>query len=357
MRIAQLATNTESVPPTGYGGTEIVVSLLTEALVKKGHDVTLFASGDSKTAAKLVSVTDEALRLQPDMPQRRWQAFDIRTLLKLQEMKDEFDIVHNHLGWQALPWLDQLGLPSITTNHNPVKPYNFPIYEKYKHLPYVAISEAYRRLNHPETLNYVGTVYNGIDFEAYPPALNGAREYLLFLGRVCHDKGTREAIEIAQKTDLPLKIAGKIDEPDREYFEKYVKPHLKGKIEYVGEVDHSKKLQLYKDALAVVHAINFDEPFGLVMVEAQACGVPLLAIERGSVPEILRDGETAVVAKSIEELVARHKELHSIKASDCSRRMQNLFGQQRMVSEYEKLYDQLIKDGAKSIGVKRYATT
>jgi glycosyltransferase involved in cell wall biosynthesis len=357
MRIAQLATNTESVPPTGYGGTEIVVSLLTEALVKNGHDVTLFASGDSKTAAKLISVTDEALRLLKDMPQRRWQAFDIRTLLKLQDRRDQFDIVHNHMGWQALPWLDLIGLPSITTNHNPVKPYNFPIYETYKHLPYVAISDAYRRLNHPETLNYVGTVYNGIDFEAYPETASGSRDYLLFLGRICHDKGTREAIEIAEKTNLPLKIAGKIDEPDREYFEKFVKPRLQGKIEYVGEVDHSKKLQLYKNALAVVHAINFDEPFGLVMVEAQACGVPLLAIDRGSVPEILKDGETAVIAKNVDELIARHKELHKLKPADCSKRMRNLFGQERMVSEYEKLYDQVIKDGSTAIGVKRYATT
>ena len=167
MKIAQVASSTESVPPKGYGGTEIVVNLLTEELVRQGHEVTLFASGDSKTSARLVSVASNSLRTDTSIPQARWAAYDIRTLLKLEEMKDEFDIVHNHMNWQALPYLARLGKPLLTTNHNPVRDYCKDIYFAYSDLPYVSISDAYRKLNHPDRLNYVATVYNGINLDDY----------------------------------------------------------------------------------------------------------------------------------------------------------------------------------------------
>src|SRR5277367_6422840 len=232
MRIAQLATNVESVPPLGYGGTEIVVNLLTEGLVQRGDEVTLFASGDSKTKARLISVTKSALRTNPDVAQRQWQAFDLQTLLKLRKMKGEFDLVHNHMGYQALPYLDALGIPSVTTMHNPVKAYNFPIFQDFKHLPYVAISDAFKRLNHGDLLNYVATVYNGIDLDLYPFSEGTKREYLHFLGRICHDKGTADAIDIASRLGLPLKIAGKVDQPDQAYFDEKVKPRLSSTVEF-----------------------------------------------------------------------------------------------------------------------------
>jgi glycosyltransferase involved in cell wall biosynthesis len=227
MRIAQLSSNVERVPPPGYGGTELVVSLLTDELIERGHEVCLFGVGGSKTKASLVSVVDEPMRTA-DIPVRRWPAYDIMLLMKLHQLRDRFDIIHNHMGWQALPWLAEIGLPVVSTNHNLVKSYCSPIYLGYKYLPYVAISEAYRRLNYPDELNYVATIYNGIDLDRFPindtqevfhePLMAGSlasntrsqtsafsdktqrstasqeRSYLLFLGRVCQDKGTKEAI-------------------------------------------------------------------------------------------------------------------------------------------------------------------
>jgi glycosyltransferase involved in cell wall biosynthesis len=356
MRIAQLATNVERVPPHGYGGTEVVVDLLTNALCKSGHQVTLFASGDSDTQARLISVVETALRTNPDFPQRQWQAFDIRTLLKLKEMASEFDIVHNHMGWQALPFLATLGLPVITTNHNPVKQYNLPIYEAYKDLPYVAISNAYRRLNYPDIINYVATIYNGVDLELYKTT-RGAGKYLLFLGRICHDKGTREAIAIATQLGLPLKIAGKLDEPDKPYFEDYVKPKLSKQIEYVGEVDQEEKLKLFTEAIATIHAINFEEPFGLVMVESLACGVPLLALRRGSVPELLTDPETAVIGDTIDDLVTRFGQIEQVKWQDCRKRVQDNFSKEAMVDNYLKAYQAVIRSFENTKTKAQYAQT
>jgi glycosyltransferase involved in cell wall biosynthesis len=343
MRIAQLAANVESVPPLGYGGTEIVVNLLTEGLVCRGDEVTLFASGDSKTKARLVSVTEHALRTNQNVPQRQWQAFDLQTLLKLKRMKGEFDLVHNHMGYQALPFLDELGVPSLTTLHNPIKPYNYPIYKEFSHLPYAAISDAFRRLNHGDLLNYVATVYNGIDLDLYPFPEGAKREYLLFLGRVCHDKGTADAIDIAKSLGLPLKIAGKVDEPDRAYFEDKVKPKLNTSIEFLGEVNHEQKLQLYSNAMALLHPINFDEPFGLTLVESLAEGTPVVAINRGSISEVLSDRETAVVGKTKQELIERFDEVKKIDPKTCRKRVQEKFSKERMVDGYGKLYDAIVK--------------
>src|SRR5271168_680079 len=342
MRIAHLATNVESVPPLGYGGTEIIINLLTEALDSGGHEVTLFASGDSKTKARLISVTECGLRTNPKILQRQWQSFDLQTLLKLKHMKGEFDLIHNHMGYQALPFLDELGVPSLTTVHNPIKPYNYPIYQEFKHMPYVAISDAFRRLNHGELLNYVATVYNGIDLDLYPYPESGKRDYLLFLGRICHDKGTADAIDIAASLGLPLKIAGKVDEPDRPYFDEQVKPRLSASIEYLGEVNHQQKLKLYAGAVALLHPINFDEPFGLTLVESLAEGTPVAAIGRGSIPEVLSDRETAVIGNTKQELIERFGEIEKIEPQSCRRRVQEKFSKERMVDDYLKLYDRLV---------------
>lgn len=346
MRIAQLSSNVEKTPPEAYGGTELIVHLITEELVKRGHDVTLFATGDSETSANLVSVLAEPLRTNQAVLPRQWQAYDIRLLLKLSEMSDQFDVIHNHMGYQALPYLERLHCPVITTNHNPVKDYCRDIYFQYGHMPFVAISNAYRRLNYPERLNYVSTIYNGIDLCQFktncPPVKRG--DSLLFIGRICYDKGAAAAIEIAQKLDLPIKLAGKIDPADEAYFDRQVKPHLKqGCAEYVGEVNHKQKLQLYKEARAVVYPIAFDEPFGLVMAESLACGTPLMALNRGSVQEVLSD-ETAIIAQSTDELVRRFPEVLKITSEACQKRVQALFSHERMVDSYLELYSDLLSE-------------
>ncbi len=346
MRIAQLAPLAESVPPKTYGGTELIVSLLTEGLVAAGHEVTLFASGDSNTKAQLVSVAQKALRLDDSVPVRRWSAYSLMQLDELEKRLDSFDIVHNHMGYEALSLLKRIQCPSITTNHNPVKDYCAPLFFNYGQLPFVSISNAYRRLNYPDKLNYAATIYNGIDIEPHLNGDNGKvpRSYLLFLGRICADKGTAEAIEIAERVGMPLKIAGKVDDADRQYFEHYVKPHLKSpNIEYIGEVGYEQKLKLYAGAIAVVYPIAFEEPFGLVMAESLASGTPVIGFDRGSVSELISDGETGILGKSTDELVNRFGEISKISADKCRERARDKFSKEQMVAEYIKLYENLCK--------------
>lgn len=344
LRIAQLSSNVERVPPVGYGGTELVVSMLTEELVKRGHDVTLFSTGDSETSGKLVSVTDVSLRTK-GVPTRRWHAYDIRLLMELQKRRSEFDIVHNHMGWQALPYLEAMDCPVVTTNHNPIKDYAAPIYLTYGHLPYVAISESYRQKNYPNELNYVATIYNGIDLNNFANLDHARGEFLLFIGRLCEDKGTERAIEIARRLSLPIVLAGKVDEADRGYFDLHVAPYLNSpNVEFIGEVDHQKKVELFSKAIATVYPINFDEPFGLVMAESLAAGTPVMALDRGSVREVLSDGQTAVIARDVDELVSRFDQIRNINPQECKQRVQDLFSKERMADQYEDVYKRLIAE-------------
>ncbi|HEY9788122.1 MAG TPA: glycosyltransferase family 4 protein [Candidatus Obscuribacterales bacterium] len=334
-----LAPLIESVPPKGYGGTELVVSLLTEGLVERGHDVTLFASGDSSTSAKLIPCVPKALRTDDGTPPRRWPAYDLCLLIELERRLKDFDIVHNHMGYQALPYLKKLHLPSITTNHNLVKQYCERIYRHCAELAYVSISNAYRRLNMPDYLNYIATIYNGIDTGSYKFNPHRKGNYLAFLGRISQDKGTKEAIQIAERVGLPIRVAGKVDPADSEYFENEVKPLLKsGRAEYIGELNHDEKTSLLSGALAVIYPINFDEPFGLVMVESLACGTPVVALDRGSVKEILSDGENAIVGRSIDDLVSRFPELDRIPRTACRQSVEQRFSHTRMIRDYEQAY-------------------
>ncbi len=343
MRIAQLATNVERVPPEGYGGTELIVHLLTEELVARGHDVTLFATGDSDTAAELVRVTDLPLRTDERYTMMQWPAFDIRLLLELEKRHDQFDIIHNHMGWQALPALSRMRCPSVTTNHNPIKNYAADIYLAHKDMAYVAISNTYKRLNYPDQLNYVDVVYNGINCATYAGDGDGTREYLLFIGRLDKDKGAADAVEIAKRLNLPLKLAGKLESKDQAYFDDRIKPYLhKPGFEYVGEVEQADKVKLYKNALAVVYPVAFEEPFGLVMAEALASGTPVMAFDRGAVREILTDGETAIIGSTIEDLIARFDEIKGIDSATCRNAIQKKFDVQRMVSGYEAVYEKVL---------------
>lgn len=344
MRIAQLAPLVESVPPQGYGGTELVVSLLTEELVRRGHQVTMFASGDSVTSARLVPACSTYLRKLESQNRHRWAAYDMNLLLRLREMQQEFDIIHNHMGWQAFPFADAFRIPMVTTNHNPVVHYNKEIYLAYAHLPLVSISDAYRAHNLGDQLNYIATVYNGIETELYNTPRKVKRDYLLFIGRVSKAKGAADAIKIARRLSMPLRIAGKIDTSDQEYYEREVQPELHGGVEYMGEVGPTEKAQLYSGAVAVVYPIAFEEPFGLVMAEALASGTPVLALDRGSVREVLSDGETAVIASTIDELIGRFCEIATIEESKCRNRATELFGKDKMTSSYEEVFQNVLAE-------------
>lgn len=343
LRIAQLSPLIERVPPPGYGGTELVVSLLTEGLVEQGHEVTLFASGDSITKADLVSVYPQALRNSKQIEPYSWPAFDLKIMHELEKRVDEFDIVHNHLGYQALPFLATLNKPVLTTNHCIVTWWNKDIYLSHSNLPYVAISNAYQRLNLGDQLNYVKTIYHGIDTEQIWYDKNKKQDYLLFLGRLGYDKGTVAAINIAQAVNMPLIIAGKIDASDRDYFDENIKHllDLPG-VEYIGEVGPTDKTDLLQRAKALMHPIYFDEPFGLVMAESLAAGTPVLALNRGSVKELITDGKTGLVAEHPDQLIERFAELDNISRETCRQEAVSRFSYKTMVNNYLNLYEQLI---------------
>ena len=343
MRIAQLAPLIEAVPPAGYGGIELVASNLTEQLVERGHEVTLFASGDSQTGARLVPVVERSLRHCGHVKPHMWPAFDCRALLMLESMQDQFDIVHNHMGWQALPTVAKLRVPVVTTNHNNIERETRAIYEAHKHQPYVAISHAYKRLNLGDEVNYVDVIYNGINFERFQYDRFSKRTYLLFIGRLCHDKGTADAIKLALRLNLPLKLAGKVDSTDVAYFKTEIEPLLQNPLlEYVGEVNEQEKVNLLRGAIALTYPIAFEEPFGLVMVESLACGVPVLAFDRGAVREILQDQSTAIVGNTVEELARRFPEIATISREYCRDQVQNRFSAAQMTDRYEAVYEQLL---------------
>lgn len=342
MRIAQLAPLAESVPPKGYGGSELIVNLLTEELVKRGHDVTLFATADSQTEGRLIECAPQGLRASSIAP-TRWHAYNIKALIKLEEMQDQFDIIHNHMGYAALPALSKLRCPVVTTNHNPLYDYCKDIYFAYGKMQFISISDAYKRLNYPEKVNYITTVYNGINLDDFSIDESIERKHLLFLGRLCADKGTKEAIEIAGKLDMPIVLAGKVDRNDEPYFNEFIKPRLKeSKVEFVGEVSTQEKNSLYNSAIATLCPINFEEPFGLVFSESLACGTPVMALRRGAAPEVVSDGQTGVIGDSIEELVERFSEIGNITQQTCRERVARLFSKEKMTDSYLKAFERVM---------------
>ncbi|MBU6453520.1 MAG: glycosyltransferase family 4 protein [Cyanobacteria bacterium REEB67] len=346
MRIAQVAPLAESVPPQGYGGSELVVSLLTEELIKRGHQVTLFASADSRTSAKLEPCAPQGLRAS-SIPPTRWTAYDQKMLLKLEARASEFDIIHNHLGYAGLPLLRFIDCPTVSTIHNPVRDYCADVYLACKEMPIVAISDAYKRLNYPDDLNYVATVHNGIDISGFDYQESATGNYLLFIGRLCDDKGTAEAIQIARAVNMPIILAGKVDANDQAYFDKNVKPLLSEPgVTYIGEISGDEKNRLYGAATATLCPIKFEEPFGLVFAESLACGTPVLALKRGAAPEVISDGETGVVDYSVEALIKRFDEIARISREKCRRRAADLFSKERMAESYEQVYKNMVDRAA-----------
>jgi len=345
MKIAQIAPFEEPVPPKKYGGTELVVYNLTEELVRRGHEVVLFASGDSKTSARLLPVFPKALRktkIGSDLKTREAYKFLGISQILSTLLKERFDIIHNHIGWRLLPFAQILQDKIITTLHGPLNiGYQKLIYKKFHDLPYISISKNQR--TPLSKLNFVANIYNGIDIERFPFNYK-PKDYLAFLGRMSPEKGPVEAIKIAKKAKMKLIMAAKIDLVDQEYFAREVKPLIDDKqIKFIGEVNHQGKVKLLKNAKALITPIQWEEPFGLFFVEAMACGTPVIAFRMGSVPEVVKDGKTGFIVKNIKEAVEAVKNIDQIKREDCRIWVEKNFPIKKMVDDYEKIYYQIVK--------------
>jgi glycosyltransferase involved in cell wall biosynthesis len=335
MRIAQVAPLAESVPPRLYGGTERVVSGLTEELVRRGHDVVLFASGDSATSAELVACCPKGLRLNPHI--RDHIAYTMIELGKVSARAREFDIIHNHLDYLALPMARQTETPMVTTLHGRLDLAELQdVYAEFSEQYLVSISNAQRRpLGHAR---WLATVYNGIDLRHFT-LREGSGGYLAFLGRISPEKGVDWAIKIAQAVDMPLRIAAKVDPVDQEYFTAKIKPMLRDpRVEYVGEIDETHKDEFLGNAFAYLFPINWPEPFGMTMIEAMACGTPVIAMNLGSVPEVVVHGKTGFVCRSQAEMIDTVQKVEDLSRDDCRTHVENHFSATRMAEMYETVY-------------------
>jgi glycosyltransferase involved in cell wall biosynthesis len=340
MRIAQIAPLFESVPPRLYGGTERVVSYLTEELVQEGHRVTLFASGDSVTSAELVSCSPTALRLDPTVrdPNPHYMVM----LEKVRERASAFDILHFHIDYFHFPIFRPIAARTLTTLHGRLDiPDLRPLHRTIDNMPLVSISNAQRVPL--ATANFVTTIYHGVPLNLYRTTLNPRGRYLAFLGRICPEKRPDLAIKIARTCGIPLKIAAKIDKVDERYFHDVIAPLLDGTgVEYVGEVDERTKGAFLGDAAALLFPIEWPEPFGLAMIEAMACGTPVLAFRRGSVPEIVEPGTTGFVVDTVDEAVKAVPHVMALNRRDVRRRFEERFSARRMARDYIGVYQSLL---------------
>ncbi len=338
MRIAQIAPLVESVPPTLYGGTERVVSWLTEELVAMGHEVTLFASADSVTTARLEPMVPRALRLagiQDCTP------YNIIMLDKVAARQHEFDVLHFHIDFFHYPLFRGLAHKTITTLHGRQDlPGLADIYRAFPHMPLVSISDHQRRPLPP--VNWMGTVYHGLP-EGLLKEDKGEGGYLAFLGRICADKGIVPAIEIARRAGLPLKVAAKVDPADRKYFETEVQPILATSphVEFIGEINDSQKQDFLGKAKALLFPISWPEPFGLVMIEAMACGTPVIAFNSGAVPEVLEDGLTGFIVDDVEGAAKAVRKLDRLFRPTIRSRFEERFSAGAMARDYVRVYQQL----------------
>lgn len=338
MKIAQIAPLVESVPPSLYGGTERVVSWLTEELVRQGHEVTLFASGDSKTAARLEPVVPQGLRLSgihDSLP------YNIILLDRVAARSHEFDVLHFHIDFFHYPLFRSMAHKTLTTLHGRQDLPELPdVYRAFPHMPLVSISN-HQRLPVPP-VNWRGTVHHGLPLRALKEG-GGEGGYLAFLGRICADKGILPAIEIARRARLPLKVAAKVDPADRQYFETHVAPVLAKSphVEFIGEICDGRKSEFLGGAKALLFPISWPEPFGLVMIESMACGTPVIAFDSGSVPEILEDGLTGFVVKDVEEAARAVHRLDRLYRPSIRSRFEERFSAAAMAREYVRIYRKL----------------
>lgn len=340
LRIAQIAPLYEPVPPRLYGGTERVVSYITEELVSRGHDVTLFASGDSETNARLAPGCERALRLlgKPELG----VALQLAMLTEVfTDPRERFDIVHSHLDYWSYPMARMTAMPTVSTMHGRLDlPDLHPVYNRFPEAALVSISDAQREPL-PQ-MNWVATIHHGLppDLLKFNP---NKGKYLAFIGRISPEKRPDLAIEVARRSGIPLKIAAKVDAVDREYFANVIEPLIKAPlVEYIGEIGDAEKSEFLGNALALMFTIDWPEPFGLAMIEALACGTPVIARPCGSVPQVLRDGVTGFIAKEIDQLVAAVEKIDSISRQQCRLEFEERFTTQVMVDKYEAVYHALL---------------
>lgn len=339
MRIAQIAPIIERVPPKRYGGTERVVYALTEELVKRGHEVTLFASGDSITSAKLRSVYPKSLReakLKDIYGTNIWNMMNIGLAYQEQE---QFDIIHDHNSYISVSTANMARTPVLMTMHGPFTPDVRKIFQLLRN-PYLATISKAQSYPAPG-LNYAGSVYNGLDMAHYPFS-DMHENYLLFVGRISIEKGVHLAIETAQQLNLPLIIAAKLEDVDKPYFYQYVEPRLSEQIKWIGEVDEQQRNELMSHALCFLHPVTWREPFGLTLIEAMACGCPVVAINKGAIPEIIENGKTGFVVDDIEAMLDAVSNIDTINRNYCREYALKNFSAKKMADGYEELYKKIV---------------
>ncbi len=356
MKIAQIAPVEEVVPPRKYGGTELVVHNLTEELIKRGHQVDLFASGDSHTSGGLIPLVPQAIRtvtqtIGQEKVREAWKYIAQANLLE-RINKEKYDIVHQHVGWRVSPIEKMIKAPVVMTCHAPLS-YDYAklVYGLYKNNNYVTISNAQRRAL-PE-LNFIDTVYNGIDLRDFDYGDGQHNNYFAFLGRMSPEKGPKQAILAAKKAGVKLKMAAKIDAVDQKYFKTEIEPLIDGKqIEFIGEIDPVKRNKFLSNALGLLGIIQWEEPFGLYFIESMATGTPVIATKRGSAPEIIVNSQTGFLvsiqddvqeaANAIKKIVSLNKKDYAQMRANCRKRVEDYFTVEKMVSGYEKVYKKLI---------------
>jgi glycosyltransferase involved in cell wall biosynthesis len=346
MRIAQVAPLYESVPPKNYGGTERVVSYLTEELVRQGHDVTLFASGDSQTSARLVSGCPRALWQEPAC--RETLPHHVRLVDLVAREADRFDLVHFHLDYVHFPTVSSLPCPSVTTLHGRIQASDHkPLFETFPDVPLVSISHDQRRPI--PWANWQATVYHGMPLDLHT-FRESTGDYLAFLGRVSPEKGLEQAVEIARRCGIPLRVAAKVYPEEQSYYEHEIAPLFDESpwVEFVGEVGGAAKDAFLGNARAVLFPINWAEPFGLVMIEAMACGTPVVAFRRGSTPEVMIDGLTGFVVDDVEGAVEAVERVPRLDRRLCRKSFEDRFAAARMARDYEAVYRRLAAGDAPS---------
>ena len=340
MKIAQIAPLAESVPPKLYGGTERIVSYLTEALVDQGHDVTLFASGDSITRAELVPVTEMALRLNPNV--RDPIPYHVMLLEAVRRRADEFDALHFHIDLIHMPLVQDIIGRCVTTLHGRLDLPDLPaFYPTFPHHSLVSTPD-HQRLPMPP-VNWAGTIYHGLPSDLLPPRIGGDEGYLAFLGRISPEKRPDRAIRIAARSGKPLKIAAKIDNVDRDYWEKEIAPliNLYPNIDFIGEINEAQKAEFLGGASALLFPIDWPEPFGLVMIEAMACATPIIAFRCGSVPEVIDHGVSGFIVDSEDQAVEAVARLGDLDRSRVRAAFDARFTAERMAADYVGLYHAL----------------
>ncbi len=347
MRIALLAPPYLSVPPKNYGGTEKIVSLLADGLVERGHDVTLFAAGDSKTRAKLYSTFPKAIGNSGEIKNK--PLLPLLSYIDCFKKASEFDIIHNHAQYYSMFLADLVKTPVVHTIHGSfyeteVSDEKRQVLAKFKNHNFVSISNNQRQAL--PTLNFVATVYNGIDTSLFPYVEKPRGDYLLWVGRIVDKKGPLEAIMTAKSLKIPLVIAAAIDPIDKPYYEEAIKPHIDGKfISYIGEINHESANALYGNALCTLFPITWHEPFGLVMVESMICGTPVVAYNMGSVPEIVINGKTGFIVEAesgVPGLEHAVRKIGEIKRGDARLHVMNNFSKEKMVEGYEVAYHRIL---------------